>query len=162
MVSPVRKRLFRVCKWSLIRLKCASKVLFFCSSFFTSTSFNLEYRFSISVATSLSCTNKLWPPGTLFMIWRSILSFSRIAKPPSINIGGCVASKFVRKSGGGFCMSTVVTYKQGTVIALYCIIHRHVAISNSPSSLSFSTQRANTSPWSTLDRTDKRPFDVHR
>lgn len=109
IVSPVKKRLSRCARWSLILLKCASRVLFFASSFFTRTSFNLEYKFSISVATSLSCTNKLWPPGTLFMICRSILSFSRIARPPSIRIGGWVASKFVRKSGGGFCMSTVVT-----------------------------------------------------
>lgn len=46
----------------------------------------------------------------LFMICRSILSFSKIANPLSIKIGGCVASKLVRKSGGGFCISTVVTF----------------------------------------------------
>lgn len=110
IVSPVRKRLFRCAKWSFIFFKCDNNALFFCSSFFTSTNFNFEYKFSINVATSLSCTKRLWPPGIFFIIWRSILSFSRIANPLSIKIGGCVASKFVRKSGGGFCMSTVVTY----------------------------------------------------
>lgn len=98
IVSPVRKRVFRCAKWSLIFFRCANNALFFCSSFFTRTSFNFEYRFSMSVATSLSWTNKLCPPGTLFIIWRSILSFSRIANPLSIRIGGWVASKFVRKS----------------------------------------------------------------
>jgi hypothetical protein len=55
----------------------------------------------MSVATSLSCTKRLWPPGTDFIMWRSILSFSRIARPLSMRIGGWVASKFVLKSGGG-------------------------------------------------------------
>ena len=57
-----------------------------------------------------TCTNKLYPPGMLFIMCRSILSFSKMANPLSIKIGGCVASKLVRKSGGGFCMSTVVTF----------------------------------------------------
>lgn len=59
IVSPVKNRVPLLAKWSLIFRKWANNALFFCSSFFTNTSFSFEYRFSISVATSLSCTNKL-------------------------------------------------------------------------------------------------------
>jgi len=69
-------------------------------------------KFSTRVATSLSCTNKLCPPGIFFMMCRSIFSFSNIASPLSIKMGGGVAWKLVRKSGGGFCMSTVVTFRE--------------------------------------------------
>lgn len=69
-------------------------------------------KFSTRVATSLSCTKRLCPPGMFFMMCRSIFSFSNIASPLSIKIGGGVAWKLVRKSGGGFCMSTVVTFNE--------------------------------------------------
>uniref|UniRef100_A0A0K2UDK4 Uncharacterized protein n=1 Tax=Lepeophtheirus salmonis TaxID=72036 RepID=A0A0K2UDK4_LEPSM len=72
---------------------------------------NLEYRFSIFLLTSLSGTNKLCPPGIFFMICRSIFSFSRIAMPESKRMGGRVASKLERKSGGGRFMSTVVIFR---------------------------------------------------
>ena len=42
----------------------------------------------------------LCPPGMFFIIWRSMRSFSRIATPLSIKIGGGVASKFDLKWGG--------------------------------------------------------------
>lgn len=63
------------------------------------------------VVECVTCTNKLWPPGTFFMMCLSIFSFSKTARPLSMRMGGGVASKLVRKSGGGFCMSTVVTFK---------------------------------------------------
>ena len=73
---------------------------------------NRLYKFSILLLTSWSETNKLWPPGTCFIMCRSIFSFSSIATPVSIKIGGCAASKFVRKSAGGLFMSTVVIFKE--------------------------------------------------
>lgn len=42
IVSPVKNRVDRCVKWSLIFLKCASSALFFCSSFLTKTSFSFE------------------------------------------------------------------------------------------------------------------------
>ena len=73
---------------------------------------NRLYKFSILLLTSWSDTNRLWPPGTCFIMCRSIFSFSRIATPVSIKIGGWDASKFVRKSAGGLFMSTVVIFKE--------------------------------------------------
>lgn len=143
------------------------------------------------------------------MMWRSIFSFSRIARPLSwrgekhkhkvnefklqlelissiyellrqhrlikvarvsplsIKIGGWVASKFVRKSGGGFCMSTVVTCNGNrswmSKLCFQCQqMIRHVFAVYSLWDLWFSVQLKDTSPWSTPDRTSKRPFVVHR
>lgn len=70
------------------------------------------YRFIANHKQTIpTCTNKLCPPGTDFIMCLSIFSFSRIAMPRSIKIGGGVASKLVLKSGGGFCISTVVTFR---------------------------------------------------
>ena len=46
------------------------------------------------IQVSPTCTKRLCPPGTAFMMCRSIRSFSSTATPASIRIGGGVESKF--------------------------------------------------------------------
>ena len=80
---------------------------------------------------------RLCPPGTAFIIWRSIFSFSSTATPASIRIGGGVESKFdlnniqnTYEYSHRFSLSVCLSLKETELICQHCFNFKSLHVSN--------------------------------